>query len=109
MFPGKRIYNKKGFTFDPVSVDDYDKLLHRGMREEQEITDKVVLARRYAYSYFFEEMIPFPFVKEEPMSYPGLAYRDNRSFSPGADANIEAICQALLEGKLPQNPAPEQL
>ena len=106
---GQTHYNNKGFTDDPAYIGDYDELLGRAMSNPQEIGEKLRLARRYAYMYFFEEMIPFPFVQEKPMSYPSLAYQNNETFAPNANPYIEEICKAILQGKMPKNPTPEQL
>jgi hypothetical protein len=56
-------YRGKGFTYDPNTFEEYlamiDALLAEGLQarlDERQVT----LAQRYAYRYFFEYALPFP-------------------------------------------------
>lgn len=101
---GRVHYRGKGFTFDPADPEGYagalDTAFARGRLSEAE----VALARRYAYLYFFEEIIPFAPVEEAPRSYVTFHYRRNAALAPGGDAALDAICDALLTGGTLRNP-----
>jgi hypothetical protein len=73
-------YKQNGFTFDPQTYPEYfatlDKILHspKKFRLSQEQSD---LAWHYAYCFFFEFSLPFPWrlvnlwedYKDRPISY----------------------------------------
>lgn len=73
-------YKNNGFTFDPQSYPEYFNLLDTILREPEKYRlDKaqVDLAWRYAFTFFFEFSLPFPWrlfklwedVKDRPVSY----------------------------------------
>ena len=60
---GATHYRGKGFTDDPSSLDDYLRLLAERMVEPASRrlpADRISLARRYAYRFFFEYPFPYP-------------------------------------------------
>ncbi|NIS83329.1 MAG: hypothetical protein GTO14_24730 [Anaerolineales bacterium] len=60
---GRTHYREKGFTHDPDSFDEYfsmiDMLLARPFGEGLSL-EEMALAERYAYRFFFEYALPFP-------------------------------------------------
>ena len=56
-------YRGKGFTYDPNTFEEYiamiDSLLAKGLNSGLS-EEQVTLALRYAYRYFFEYALPFP-------------------------------------------------
>jgi hypothetical protein len=73
-------YKNNGFTFDPQTYPEYFELLDKMlMQPELYLLNKeqVELAWRYAYTFFFEFSLPFPWrlfklwedVKDRPVSY----------------------------------------
>lgn len=60
---GNTHYRGKGFTLDPNSWDEFDELLAEALQNPERLKptrEKVQLAWRYAYRFFFEYPQPFP-------------------------------------------------
>ena len=92
---GDTHYRGRGFTLD---VERHEQL-EAAMRTADGRLDpvQVELARRYAYTFFFRSMIPFPAVRtrgglivEAPASADVLA--------PGRDRHLDWICDRILDG-----------
>ncbi len=77
---GKTHYRKRGFTFDPISWDEYFSQLGQVLKDppaHRLTKDKVEQAWQYAYRFFFDFPLPFPWhiirfwddYKARPMSY----------------------------------------
>jgi hypothetical protein len=103
---GQTHYRDKGLSSDPKTIEEFDRNLEALLAEPKPIPEQVELARRYAYMYFFEEIIPFPFVREEPAAYASLSYRKNEVLAPGASSYMDTICDAILLQKQPTHPQP---
>lgn len=97
---GEAWIRNKGLTHDATSREDYRALLDRlpfaGRMDEKQVTR----ARRYAHHFFFNRMIPVPFV-EPKAGYPlfrlRLAALD--ALAPGASAGLDTICDGILQGR----------
>jgi Capsule polysaccharide biosynthesis protein len=58
---GQTHYRKRGFTFDPVSWDEYFAMIDRLVENKMTLTAKQVeTAWEYAYRFFFEYPLVFP-------------------------------------------------
>jgi hypothetical protein len=101
---GRVHYRGKGFTLDPPTPDDYADALDTAFARGPLSGADIQLARRYAYLYFFEEIIPFEPVEEGPRSYVTFHYRRSEALAPGRDRALDAICDALLTGGPLRNP-----
>ena len=77
---GETHYKGNGFTFDPQTYPEYFQLLDKILLQPQQhrlVNDQIDLAWRYAYTFFFEFSLPFPWrlfklwedVQERPVSY----------------------------------------
>jgi capsule polysaccharide export protein KpsC/LpsZ len=73
-------YKNNGFTFDPQTYPEYFELLNKMLMQPELYRlnkEQVELAWRYAYTFFFEFSLPFPWrlfklwedVKDRPVSY----------------------------------------
>lgn len=73
-------YKGNGFTFDPRTYQEYFQLLDKILLQPQQhrlVKDQIDLAWRYAYAFFFEFSLPFPWrlsklwedVKERPVAH----------------------------------------
>ncbi len=94
---GRAHYRGRGFTTDAETPEHYAELLDRILADPAEATDAVALARQYAYAFFFDAPIPMPFVTEP---IPGLARLTTDSLDdlqPGANADLDRICEAVLQ------------
>jgi hypothetical protein len=101
---GRTHYRERGFTFDPADAAAYDRALEEAFSLGRLDRVTVGLARRYAWLYFFEEILPFPLVRERPRSYVTFAYRTNAELAPGEDPSLDAICAGILTGAPVSNP-----
>ena len=97
---GEAWVRNKGITFDASSRDEYFGILNRlpfaeGLRPEQ-----LARARRYAYHFFFNRMIPLPFI-EPNAGFPVYRLELNRlqQLLPG-DPGLDTICNGIL-GRTP--------
>ena len=107
---GEAWIRNKGLTFDASSPGEYFRILDGlpfpGSLDEQQISR----ARRYAYHFFFNRMIPLPFF--EPRTGNGsyrLKLRTLRQLQPGASSGLDTICRGIL-GEAPfllRDAAPE--
>ena len=97
---GEAWVRNKGITYDASSRDEYFAILNRlpfaeGLRPEQ-----LARARRYAYHFFFNRMIPLPFI-EPNAGFPVYRLELNRlqQLLPG-DTGLDTICNGIL-GRTP--------
>ena len=106
---GEAWIRNKGITSDASSPAEYFRILD-GLPRPRLDERQTARARRYAYHFFFNRMIPLPFV--EPRKGNG-SYRLNlktlRHLLPGASAGLDTICRGIL-GEAPfllQDAVPE--
>ena len=58
---GKTHYRKRGFTLDPISWDEYYAMIDSILNNKKSLTEtQVETAWEYAYRFFFEYPLPFP-------------------------------------------------
>jgi hypothetical protein len=86
-------YRGRGFTTDLSSHED----MSAAVREPAALTaEQRALAERYAFTFFFRAMIPFPAVtwwRGRVQSMP-----DAGDLAPGRDRYLDWICDRLLDG-----------
>jgi hypothetical protein len=94
---GEAWIRNKGLTFDASAPADYFRLLDRlplatGLSEAE-----VRRARRYAYHFFFNRMIPLPFI-EPKAGYPIYTLKLERlqHLLPGESEGLDTICDGIL-------------
>ncbi|HXG87702.1 MAG TPA: hypothetical protein VNJ02_05135 [Vicinamibacterales bacterium] len=97
---GEAWIRNKGITHDASTPRDYftllDQLPFAGRLSNQQQTR----ARRYAYHFFFNRMIPLPFI-EPKAGYPiyQLHLDSFDALRPGATPGLDLICDGVLHGK----------
>jgi hypothetical protein len=98
---GEAWIRNKGLTHDASSPQDYFAILDRLPFAGRLEPDQLALARRYAYHFFFNRMIPLPYV-EPKAGYPiyRLKLDHYRQLLPGASPGLDTICDGIL-GKGP--------
>jgi hypothetical protein len=98
---GEAWIRNKGLTFDAASPDEYRRILDRLPFPGRLEPEHVARARRYAYHFFFNRMIPLPFVKPKA-GYPIYTLELDRldRLLPGQSAGLDTICDGIL-GKGP--------
>ena len=107
---GEAWIRNKGITYDASSPEEYFRILDRLPLSNRLDERQTARARRYAYHFFFNRMIPLPFV--DPRKGNG-SYRLNlkslRHLLPGASSGLDTICRGIL-GEAPfllQDTTPE--
>ena len=93
-------YRDRGFTLDPSSPEEFDKMVDRALDHAEELDADldVEAARRYAHALFFTWPMDFPHVTEP---HPGLARirpRRRSELADGVDPALDRICRGILEG-----------
>jgi hypothetical protein len=94
---GEAWIRNKGITCDASTPADYFRLLGQlPFRNRLEGT-QLARARRYAYHFFFNRMIPLPFI-DPKAGYPIYRLKLDRlqQLLPGESAGLDTICHGIL-------------
>jgi hypothetical protein len=98
---GEAWIRNKGLTYDASTPDDYFRMLARLPFTDRLGASQLARARRYAYHFFFNRMIPLSFIKPKA-GYP--IYRLDLGalgqLLPGESDGLDTICDGIL-GKGP--------
>ncbi|MEW6319601.1 MAG: capsule biosynthesis protein [Acidobacteriota bacterium] len=96
---GEAWVRNKGITWDASSPEEYFRLLDRLPFRERLSPERLARARRYAYHFFFNRMIPLPFI-EPKAGYPiyQLRLENLDQLKPGASPGLDVICDGILRG-----------
>jgi hypothetical protein len=97
---GEAWVRNKGITYDASSPEEYFDTLRRLPFTEGLGPAQLARARRYAYHFFFNRMIPLPFI-EPSAGFPVYRLELNRlqQLLPG-DHGLDTICNGIL-GRTP--------
>lgn len=95
---GEAWIRNKGLTHDASTPQEYTALLDRLPFGRRLSESQIARARRYAYHFFFNRMIPLPFI-EPNTSTPiyRLQLTSLRQLLPGESDGLDAICRGILE------------
>lgn len=95
---GEAWIRNKGITHDASTPGEYFSLLDRLPFPERLSSSMVARARRYAYHFFFNRMIPLPFI-EPKAGYPiyRLKLDSFEPLLPGASPGLDVICDGILQ------------
>jgi hypothetical protein len=97
---GEAWIRNKGITRDASTPEQYFRLLDALPFASRLSPEEQARARRYAYHFFFNRMVPLPFI-EPKAGYPIFQLRLD-SFDPlrpGATPGLDLICDGILEGR----------
>ena len=94
---GEAWIRNKGVTHDASSPADYFRILEQLPFPERLGPAQLARARRYAYHFFFNRMIPLPFI-EPKAGYPiyRLKLDRLRQLLPGESQGLDTICDGIL-------------
>jgi len=94
---GEAWIRNKGLTFDASNSEEYRAILDRLPFPRRLDAEQMALARRYAYHFFFNRMIPVPFF-EPKAGYPlfRLKLGSFDQLLPGATPGLDTICDGIL-------------
>jgi hypothetical protein len=98
---GEAWIRNKGLTFDASTPEEYFRLLDKLPFAARLGPEQLSRARRYAYHFFFNRMIPLPFI-EPKAGYPIYQLKLERleQLMPGETPGLDTICDGIL-GKGP--------
>ncbi|MEQ1757945.1 MAG: capsule biosynthesis protein [Vicinamibacterales bacterium] len=98
---GEAWIRNKGITHDATTPEEYFTILDRLPFAERLPQALLTRARRYAYHFFFNRMIPLPFI-EPKAGYPiyRLKLDSLEQLLPGTSSGLDTICDGIL-GKGP--------
>lgn len=96
---GEAWIRNKGVTHDATSPADYFRILAQLPFPARLGAAQLARARRYAYHFFFNRMIPLPFI-EPKAGYPiyRLKLDHLRQLLPGESQGLDTICDGILGG-----------
>jgi hypothetical protein len=94
---GEAWIRNKGLTYDASSPEEYIRLLDQLPFAHGLGPELLARARRYAYHFFFNRMIPLPFI-EPKAGYPIYRLKLERlqQLLPGASAGLDTLCEGVL-------------
>jgi hypothetical protein len=94
---GEAWIRNKGLTHDASSPEEYIRLLDQLPFAQGLGPELLARARRYAYHFFFNRMIPLPFI-EPKAGYPIYRLKLERlqQLLPGASAGLDTLCEGVL-------------
>lgn len=100
---GATHYRGKGFTRDVDDRAAYAELIAEAADDGRLDPERVQLARRYAYTFFFRYQRPFPWVDDSSRANRSLKITDLDELTPGRDPNMDNLCRWILDGgELPE-------
>src|SRR6186713_28076 len=96
---GEAWIRNKGLTCDASSPEEYFRILDRLPFPSRLDAAMMARARRYAYHFFFNRMIPLPFIEPHAgNSIYRLRLNSLRHLLPGESAGLDTICNGILRG-----------
>lgn len=102
---GRAPYRGKSFTVDAPERAAFLAALD-ALRDAADDPARAERARRFAYYYWFMRGLSFPYWYRHEDAWPGArpwwrAFRSLADLLPGRDPALDAICDAVLEGREP--------
>ena len=97
---GEAWIRNKGLTRDASSPAEYFRILQDLPFRERLGATQLARARQYAYHFFFNRMIPLPFI-DPKAGYPIYRLKLDRlqQLLPGASSGLDTICAGILKGQ----------
>jgi hypothetical protein len=93
---GRTHYRGRGFTIDAETADEVTAAM---LGAEAPGPDRVALARRYAYAFFFRLMVPMPALVRQAGWQFAHVTPGQIDLRPGADPYLDLICDRILDGR----------
>jgi hypothetical protein len=94
---GEAWIRNKGLTHDASTPAEYFRILQQLPFAERLGAGQLARARRYAYHFFFNRMIPLPFI-DPKAGFPIYRLKLDRlqQLLPGVSAGLDTICDGIL-------------
>jgi len=97
---GDAHYNRKGFTYDALTKEEYSKILNRDL---EPISNQQNLAKVYSYFHFIKKFIPKSFIKANSFLDIRWNIDSLEGFNPGKDKYLDHICNYIENNGVFQN------
>ena len=88
----------KGFSIDVNSPSDYFKLLNRLPLQKKLSETQLLLAKKYAFHFFFRRMIALPFITNPKRFEFGINIATLQDLSKDQVKGLDIICDGILHG-----------
>jgi hypothetical protein len=97
---GESYVKNKGFTFDSKSKQEYFSHLEKLPFKESLTEDQILLAKKYAYHFFFRRSIEIPSLFHTPELWPNfnLKYDFYNKLINQEDKGLEKVCKSIIKG-----------
>ncbi len=96
---GDAHYRGKGFTFDPVSVSDFDRIVNNLLDGTISVNgESSDLAQKYAHLFFLRRTFSASVVNEPVYAQGRLAYSALDDLDVGKNRTLDVICDGILTG-----------
>ncbi len=96
---GEAWVRNKGFALEVADDKQYYTLLDTLPLGRRMTEEKTLLARKYAYHFFFRRMIPLEFMAPTGSNPPfRIELESIRELLPGASKGLDVVCQGILDG-----------
>lgn len=96
---GEAWIRNKGFSLDASSPEEYEQILLSLPLRRRLSERELLLAKKYAYHFFFRRMVPLSFMQPASDWPPyRLAVADLAALGPGRDAGLDLACDGILRG-----------
>lgn len=96
---GDAHYRGKGFTYDPVSIGDFDRIVNELLDGAAPVNgESAALAQKYAHLFFLRRTFPASVVNEPVYAQGRLAYSALDDLSIGKNRTLDVICEGILTG-----------
>jgi hypothetical protein len=93
---GEAWIRNKGFSMDADNPAEYYKILDKLPLENKLSGEKLLLAKKYAYHFFFRRMIELPFIVTSQKHKFTTQLSDFNELKSGKFSGLDAICHGIL-------------
>ena len=95
---GEAFAKNKGFTLDPHSKEQYLQYLDKIPFAGRLPKEKVNLAQKYAYHFFFRRCMEIKSIEKEENKYPPIKIREKftENFLNGKDPGLSEACNSII-------------
>lgn len=96
---GEAWIRNKGFAIDIDNQESYYKILDQLPFGKRMTDEDILRAKKYAYYFFFQRMIPLEFIKQGKGNPPyKLDLKDINQLTPGQSRGLDTICEGIMSG-----------
>jgi hypothetical protein len=96
---GNSHYSNKGFTIDAKTKDEYFLNIKKASRLSLLNSQKIILAKKYAYNYFINQQISFDFIYKKQGHWGNLDIKYLPKLLPRRNKTIDKVCNRIIYGK----------